>query len=198
MAPPFSKQFIEPSLKRVRVLFGGKWIVDTKAAKLVWEHPYYPTYFFSTTDIKKEYLKPSFSDSVSKKVFDIVVGEKVAEKAVVSYKDEGDLSGLSKIIFASMDAWFEEDEQIFVHPKDPYKVEQGIASYYSVRLPDSGKVAENVVWWYRTPLAECIDIKGLVAFYDEKVDVWVDDEKQEQPQSIFSGGLQPKKMLDHL
>ncbi|KAL5486128.1 hypothetical protein ACEPAI_7172 [Sanghuangporus weigelae] len=260
MSPPFSKPHIEPSLKRVRVLFGGKWIVDTRAAKLVferWEHPYYPTYFFSTTDIKKEYLRPSFSDSAQKEVFDIVVGEKVAEKAVVTYKDQGDLSGLSKIVFASMDAWFEEDEQIFVHPKDPYKrievlqssrhirveidgVEvanserprllfetglpvrtyipkidcrmdlfeptklitecpyKGIASYYSVRLPDSGKLAENVVWWYRTPLAECIDIKGLVAFYDEKVNVWVDGEKQEQPQSIFSSGLQPKKMLDRL
>ena len=36
MAPPFNKPHIEPSPKRVRVLFGGKWIVDTKAAKLVY------------------------------------------------------------------------------------------------------------------------------------------------------------------
>lgn len=75
--------------------------------------------------------------------------------------------------------------------------EQGIASYYSVRLPGGG-IVENIVWWYRTPLAECIDIKGFVAFYDEKVDVWIDGEKQDQPQSIFSSGLKPKKMLDRL
>jgi uncharacterized protein (DUF427 family) len=35
-------------------------------------------------------------------------------------------------------------------------------------------VCENSVWWYRTPLAECIGIRGLLAFYDEKFDVYVD------------------------
>ena len=35
---------------------------------------------------------------------------------------EGKLSGLFYIEFSAADAWFEEDEQIFVHPKDPYKV----------------------------------------------------------------------------
>lgn len=38
-----------------------------------------------------------------------------------------------------------------------------------------------MVWWYRTPLAEVVDVKGLVAFYDEKVDVWVDGVRQERP-----------------
>lgn len=38
-----------------------------------------------------------------------------------------------------------------------------------------------MVWWYRTPLAEVGDVKGLVAFYDEKVDVWVDGVRQERP-----------------
>ena len=27
-----------------------------------------------------------------------------------------------KIGFDKVDSWFEEDEEIFVHPKDPYKV----------------------------------------------------------------------------
>lgn len=35
---------------------------------------------------------------------------------------DGELAGLVSIDFGAMDAWFEEDEQIFVHPKDPYKV----------------------------------------------------------------------------
>ena len=33
----------------------------------------------------------------------------------------GPLEGLVRFDFKSMDAWFEEDEQIYVHPKDPYK-----------------------------------------------------------------------------
>jgi len=53
-----------------------------------------------------------------------------------------------------------------------------------VRLP-SGKVAENVVWWYRTTTNDCPDIRGYVAFYDEKLDVFVDGEKQERPGKLF-------------
>ena len=32
------------------------------------------------------------------------------------------VKGLVYIEFDAVDAWFEEEEQIFVHPKDPYKV----------------------------------------------------------------------------
>ncbi|CAO5154405.1 DUF427 domain-containing protein [Frankia sp. AiPs1] len=51
----------------------------------------------------------------------------------------------------------------------PYK---GTAGYYSVRV--NGTVHQDVVWIYRTPLAESIRIAGLVCFYDEKVDLFVD------------------------
>lgn len=54
-------------------------------------------------------------------VYDVVVGEKVARGAATEFKD-GPLNGLTKIIFGAMDGWFEEDEEIFVHPRDPYKV----------------------------------------------------------------------------
>jgi uncharacterized protein (DUF427 family) len=51
----------------------------------------------------------------------------------------------------------------------PYK---GDAGYYSVEV--DGKVQKDVVWTYRHPLPESIRIAGLVCFYDEKVDVYVD------------------------
>jgi uncharacterized protein (DUF427 family) len=35
MAPPFTDAHIEDSPKRIRVLFGGQFIVDTQKAKLV-------------------------------------------------------------------------------------------------------------------------------------------------------------------
>jgi uncharacterized protein (DUF427 family) len=44
-------------------------------------------------------------------------------------------------------------------------------------LPN-GQVTKDIVWWYRTPLVEVEAIKGFMAFYDEKVDVWVDGIKQ--------------------
>jgi uncharacterized protein (DUF427 family) len=60
---------------------------------------------------------------------------------------------------------------------------QGIANYYSIRLPSTTppSLVKDIVWCYRTPLAAVAEIRGYVAFYDEKVDVWVDGVKQERP-----------------
>ncbi|KAF9243423.1 hypothetical protein BU15DRAFT_72100 [Melanogaster broomeanus] len=240
--PPFKEPYIEDSQKRVRVLFGGKFVVDTYKPKLVWERPFYPTYFFSTSDLPPSLLRKSEQARPEEgtKVYDLVVGEQVAKEAVTEFTGQGthkELGGLLKLNFASADAWFEEDERIYAHPKDPYKrvdvlrasrhvrvevngVEvadthrphflhetglrrrtyiplmdvrvdlltpsdttslcpyKGWANYYNVRLPD-GEVHQDIVWYYRTPYPECIKVIGLVAFYDEKVDVWIDGEKQE-------------------
>ena len=45
---------------------------------------------------------------------------------------------------------------------------------------------EDIVWIYRTPLPESQKIAGLACFYDEKVDVYLDGELQERPQTPFS------------
>jgi uncharacterized protein (DUF427 family) len=63
----------------------------------------------------------------------------------------------------------------------PYK---GAAEWWSVRAGDS--VHSDLAWSYRTPLPESAKIAGLVAFYDEKVDVYVDGVLQERPKSKFS------------
>lgn len=58
-------------------------------------------------------------------VYDLVVRDRMAKGAVTEFTTEGkykELAGLFKIDFASADAWFEEDDRIYVHPKDPYKV----------------------------------------------------------------------------
>ncbi|KAG1735824.1 hypothetical protein EDB19DRAFT_1992913 [Suillus lakei] len=230
-APPFAQPHIESSVKRVRVLFGGKYIVDTRHAKLVWEKPFYPTYFFPTSALDPSYLHES-SDKKERgtKVYDLVVGKREARDAVTVFTDQAsdtkDLAGLLKIEFSAADAWFEEDERVYVHPKDPYKMSynllamyavalngvelastnrprllfetglrvrtympltdsdtvtecpyKGVANYYNIQLPN-GEVQKDIVWYYRTPQLECGQMAGYVAFYDEKVDVWVDGEKQ--------------------
>ena len=63
----------------------------------------------------------------------------------------------------------------------PYK---GTAGYWSV---DTGNALhEDVVWIYRTPLPESQKIAGLAAFYDEKVDVFIDGVVQRKPQTKWS------------
>jgi len=236
MVPPLTAVHMEPSLRRVRVLFGGKYVVDTRNAQLVWEHKYYPLYYFKVEDLSTKYLRQSATSHESEtEKYDMVIGDHVAKDAVAKFST-GNVAGLVKVEWKAMDGWFEEDEQIFMHPKDPYKrcdvlqssrhirvelngVElanthkprllfetglrmrtyipvtdcrvdlfenstlttgcpyKGEANYYSIRLPN-GDVTKDIVWFYRTPLIEVAGIKGLMAFYDEKVDVWVDGVKQ--------------------
>lgn len=47
----------------------------------------------------------------------------------------------------------------------PYK---GIAKYYSLQIGD--KIYKDFVWYYPDPLHESARIKGLLCFFDEKVD----------------------------
>lgn len=47
----------------------------------------------------------------------------------------------------------------------PYK---GDASYYSIEA--GGKVSENAIWSYETPIADVGEIAGYVAFYPKRVD----------------------------
>jgi uncharacterized protein (DUF427 family) len=63
----------------------------------------------------------------------------------------------------------------------PYK---GTASYYSVRA--GGRLHRDLVWTYSDPIPETPRIKGLLAFFDERVDVFVDGEQQQRPRSPWS------------
>ena len=61
----------------------------------------------------------------------------------------------------------------------PYK---GTASYYSAKV-EGGK---DLVWYYEQPLDEVGRIKGLVCFFNEKVDIELDGELQQRPDSPWS------------
>src|SRR5262245_29277370 len=63
----------------------------------------------------------------------------------------------------------------------PYK---GQAEWWSVRVGE--KVHKDLAWSYRTPLPESQKIAGLISFYNEKVDIYVDGVLQERPVTMFS------------
>ena len=67
------------------------------------------------------------------------------------------------------------------HTHCPYK---GIATYWTVEI--DGTRHEDAVWSYRSPLPESQKIAGLAAFYNERVDLYVDGELQERPRTKFS------------
>ena len=63
----------------------------------------------------------------------------------------------------------------------PYK---GTARYWSATV--NGQVHENILWGYDTPLAESEEIAGLVSFYNEKVEIFIDENLEDRPVTKFS------------
>lgn len=62
--------------------------------------------------------------------------------------------------------------------KCPYK---GDAEYYHVVI--NGKEYKNLVWYYRVPTAESAPVAGSLCFYNEKVDIEIDDVAQARPKT---------------
>lgn len=239
---------IEESSKRVRVMLGGEIVADTTSPLLVWEKPYYPTYYFPEEDVRTELLvdtgetrrSPSRGDATQ-----YAVKVNGSEGKAYSYLEPEieELAGRFAFVWSTMDHWFEEDEEVFVHARDPHtridilpssrrvRVEidgvtvadtthaaflfetglplrfyipkpdvrmdlmaptqsathcpyKGTARYWSAEV--NGRIHEDVLWGYDAPLPESQKIMGLVAFYNERVDVYVDEQLQERPQTKFA------------
>ena len=47
---------VEHGEKRVRAYLGGELVAETRHPLLVWENPYYPTYYFRAADVRTELL----------------------------------------------------------------------------------------------------------------------------------------------
>lgn len=91
--------------------------------KISWLHERYPFYYFPEIDLPRNFLKPTQLGNEDYTSFDLTLGTQNAEpQQVVTLHHKGPLTGLFTIKFTKVDMWFEEDEQIIVHPKDPYKV----------------------------------------------------------------------------
>jgi uncharacterized protein (DUF427 family) len=240
----------EPGAKRVRAYLGGEVVADTSHPVLVWEVPYYPAYYFPVADVRTELLTPDGGTAHSPSrgdgtTYTVTAGGKEVPGAAIRYEDSPipELRDLIRLEWKAMDAWFEEDVEVFTHPRDPYtrvdvlrssrhvRIEidgvtvaestnptllfetglptryylpkthvrldlltptdaethcpyKGQAEYWSVTTGDA--VHEDIAWSYATPLPESLGVAGLIAFYDEKVDVYVDGVLQDRPKTKFS------------
>ncbi len=110
---------IEQGAKRVRAFLGGEAVADSARPVLVWEVPYYPTYYLPAEDVRTDLIPAS---------------------ALRHGKQLDALRGLVKLDWASLDAWFEEDEEVFTHPRDPYTRVDILLSSRHVRVELGGQV----------------------------------------------------------
>jgi len=154
------------------------------------------------------------------------------------------LAGTVRFDWEALDAWYEEDEQVFVHPRNPYVrvdalrstrtvrveldgvvlaessspvmvFETGLptryyvnrteadfthlvpsdtvtacpykgttSAYWSVRI--GGAKHADLAWSYDFPTRQLLPITGLIAFYNEKVDTFLDGQLPDRPKTHFS------------
>jgi uncharacterized protein (DUF427 family) len=117
---------VEPGTKRVRAFLGGEVVVDTTAPLLVWEVPYYPTYYLPVADVRAQLVPTGKTDHSPSRgdgeILTVRTEGHEAEGAAVRYADSPleDLRDHVRLDWGAMDAWFEEDEQVYVHVRSPY------------------------------------------------------------------------------
>jgi uncharacterized protein (DUF427 family) len=61
---------------------------------------------------------------------------------------------------------------------------KGFASYWSVRV--GGELEDDLIWTYGEPRREAEQIRGYLAFFNERVDIEIDGEPQGRPETQWS------------
>lgn len=138
----------DSSPKRIRVMFHGKTIVDSLCAGLMRERGRLPVYYFPRDDVRMDFLTradhrthcPLRGDA---SYWTLRIGERQAENAAWSYEDPpSKISAIKDLIaidWQKADHWFEEDEEIFGHPRDPYHRVDVHPSSRDVRIVAAGE-----------------------------------------------------------
>ncbi|WP_149552109.1 DUF427 domain-containing protein [Streptomyces marokkonensis] len=140
----------EPSERWVRGVRGDVTVVDSRHPVLVWEPGLpVPQYAFPREEVRTDLLRPARHPPADGHTglavfYDLVAGGDPRPSAAWTFPGE-DLSG--HIAFAwfgrtgtGLDHWYEEDEEIFVHPRDPYKRVDAMPSSRHVRVEIGGTV----------------------------------------------------------
>jgi uncharacterized protein (DUF427 family) len=154
-APGFEKNpdrdiRLEPSPRRVRVRFGDKWIADSTEMMLMYESGHLPVYYFPVKDVRLDLLHPTEHSSYCQYKGDasywtIEAGGRKSENAIWAYQTPYDemvaigLEDYCAFYWDRVDHWYEEDEEIFVHARDPYKRIDAIPSSREVRVVIGGE-----------------------------------------------------------
>ena len=248
----------EPTEMRVRVRHDGVQVADTTRAVLVWEpRQVVPSYAVPVADLGVE-LEPSpaglmepppgilhpgipfAAHSAPGQAMDLVVAGNCLVGAGYRLED-AELAEYVVLDFKAFDEWFEEEERLVSHPREPYHRVDVRPSTRTVRVESDGVVLaessrptlvfetalptrfylppedvvaelepsskrtacaykghatyysvdghEDLLWTYLEPLHEAAGLTGLISFYDDLVDVYLDGVLRERPDTPVSRTL---------
>jgi uncharacterized protein (DUF427 family) len=240
---------VEPVPRRIRAVLGGEVVLDTTRALYVWEWPGYPKYYVPTPDLNTGLLVDEERTERDARglvrLHGLVVGDLERPGSVRVYAEShlAGVVGTARLDWDALDAWFEEDERVFVHPRSPYSRVDALRSTRTVRVeledlvlaestspvmvfetglptryylnrtdvdfehlvpsdtvtacPYKGRtsgywsvrvgadVHRDLAWAYDFPTGALLPIAGLVAFYNERVDIVVDGRREDRPKTHF-------------
>jgi uncharacterized protein (DUF427 family) len=232
---------IEPAPRRVRATLAGRTILDTTRARYVWEFPSYPQYYIPIEDVDARFLVDEGQEKRLKRGtarwHGLRVGgeERPGSVRVFGSVAVDGVAGTARFDWDALDAWYEEDEQVFVHPRNPYVRVDALRSHRHIRVELDGRLLadsrspvlvfetglptryyidrtdlaleqlirtetqtacpykgvttdywslevdggtpkeyRDIAWSYSFPTRQLLPIAGLVAFYNEKVDIELD------------------------
>ena len=144
--------YFQPSPKRVRAVLNGETVLDSRRAKLLHETGHLPVYYFPKEDVRTELLEDDTTTHCpfkgDAKYWSLKVGDRHAENAVWGYPEPLETSPIPDdhvaVYWGAMDEWYEEDEQVFVHPHDPFHRVDVLDSSRHVKVTIAGEtVAET-------------------------------------------------------
>ena len=136
---------IEPAPRRVRGYLDDELVFDTTAARYVWEVPYYPQYYIPLADVRAEFLRdedhPQKVQLGPSRLHSLVGARRTHEAAARVFDGDGDgpVAGMVRFEWDTL-RWFEEDEPIFGHPRNPYSRVDALRSHRHVRVELDGVV----------------------------------------------------------
>jgi uncharacterized protein (DUF427 family) len=120
-APPFAELTYYPTARWIRGTRGGETVIDTRHALLIWPAgKQTPIYAFAREDVK-------------------IPADAGAELELRELDDQ-DLAGYVTIAWDALEHWYEEDEEVFVHPRDPFARVDPLKSSRHVRVERDGQV----------------------------------------------------------
>lgn len=109
---------LEAVPRRIRAMLGGRAVLDTDRAVYRWEHPYYPAYYVPEAAIDAR-----------------VLADLTEHGHVERHRT---LPGRVHLAWDALDSWFEEEEEVFVHPRSPYVRVDALRSTRHVRVELDG------------------------------------------------------------
>jgi uncharacterized protein (DUF427 family) len=146
---PGGALYMEPCQKWVRVMVGGETIADSRRTLLLSESGHQPVYYFPSDDVRADMLEPSDRRTRCPKKGEasyhtIRAGESVVEHGAWYYPEPLEnaepIKGLIAFYWDRMDHWYEEDEEVFVHPRDPYHRVDVLPTARHIRISLEGEM----------------------------------------------------------